>query len=616
MCVYEKEVVEIKKLDKEDNRLVVIYARKSKITHKGDSIANQKEYCKEYARLHLKLPESYEFGIYEDEGKSGFYSDRPDFQRMIRDVERKKIRAIVCYKLDRISRKMSDLMNLIDYLNKYNVALLISSNNLNTTDANSKMMIQMLGVVAEFERDIITERLQDNLIELAKDGRWMGGITPTGYTAERSKYGSGKKKNAFTYLVPVPEEKALVQHIFTTFLSLRGLHPTAMQLNQEGYRTKNGAEFTLLAVKDIIRNPVYCIADEEAYKYFIDADANVYGELNDFDGVHGISVYNRTKQTKEESEDSTFVHPEFTKMTKQKDTSDWIVAVGKHEGFVTAKDWIAAQSLKEDIADKYNRPHRATNALLSGIIFCPKCNRRLNVITESGRYTHGKPRFKYACPNAVRNGKCDYIAVHGVEMDEYVVDKISDLTKDEQNYYISSIQQKIDVLLENDQREKDIKSYQKEIEQLEKEIAIVVKSLRTATSAARPYIERDLESIAGEISVKKTALEKLVTTSEDSKTQINDFEQIKSLILSFKEQADKATPSELISMIQTLVERIYVTRNGKEEICHFFIKGCKSEDYDDFFVSKDSLQEDVTKLCDSVKYCELHTHICRDSAKK
>lgn len=97
MCVYEKVVFRIKKLEKEDNRLVVIYARKSKITHKGDSIANQEEYCKEYARLHLKLPENYEFGIYEDEGKSGFYSDRPDFQRMIRDVERKKIRAIVIF---------------------------------------------------------------------------------------------------------------------------------------------------------------------------------------------------------------------------------------------------------------------------------------------------------------------------------------------------------------------------------------------------------------------------------------------------------------------------------------------------------------------------------------
>ena len=140
-----------------DDRRVVIYARKSKITHKGDSIANQEEYCKDYARLHLNLSEDYEFEVYEDEGKSGFYSDRPDFQRMIHDVERRKIKAIVCYKLDRISRKMSDLTNMIDFLNKYDCALLISSNNLNTKDSNSKMMIQMLGMIAEFERDIITE---------------------------------------------------------------------------------------------------------------------------------------------------------------------------------------------------------------------------------------------------------------------------------------------------------------------------------------------------------------------------------------------------------------------------------------------------------------------------
>lgn len=182
--MYEEKVPEA-----EDNRKVVIYARKSKVTHKGDSIANQEEYCKEYARLHLNLSDDYDFDIYEDEGKSGFYSDRPDFQRMIHDVERKKIRAIVCYKLDRISRKMSDLTNMIDFLNKYKVALLISSNNLNTMDSNSKMMIQMLGMIAEFERDILTECIQDNLSELSKDGRWMGGITPTGFTTERSKEG-------------------------------------------------------------------------------------------------------------------------------------------------------------------------------------------------------------------------------------------------------------------------------------------------------------------------------------------------------------------------------------------------------------------------------------------
>ena len=218
---------------KEDCRAVVIYARKSKITHKGDSISNQEEYCKDYARLHLQLPADYEFQVYEDEGKSGFYADRPDFQRMIHDVEQKRIRAIVCYKLDRISRRMADLTNLIEYLNKYDVALLISSNNLNTKDSNSKLMIQMLGMIAEFERDVITERIQDNLIELAKDGRWMGGIPPTGFTVERTKYGSGKKKNAFAYLVAIPEEKALIQHIYALFLSNRSLNATANKLNEE-----------------------------------------------------------------------------------------------------------------------------------------------------------------------------------------------------------------------------------------------------------------------------------------------------------------------------------------------------------------------------------------------
>ncbi len=55
---------------KQDDRAVVIYARKSKITHKGDSIANQEEYCREYARLHLKLPADYEFKVYEDASRT------------------------------------------------------------------------------------------------------------------------------------------------------------------------------------------------------------------------------------------------------------------------------------------------------------------------------------------------------------------------------------------------------------------------------------------------------------------------------------------------------------------------------------------------------------------
>ena len=596
-----------------DDRRVVIYARKSKITHKGDSIANQEEYCKDYARLHLNLSEDYEFEVYEDEGKSGFYSDRPDFQRMIHDVERRKIKAIVCYKLDRISRKMSDLTNMIDFLNKYDCALLISSNNLNTKDSNSKMMIQMLGMIAEFERDIITERIQDNLEELAKDGRWMGGIPPTGFTTERSKTGRGKSKNAFTYLVPIPEERALVEHVFEVFLETRSYNQTAQRLNEEGYRTKMNADFTTLAVKDLISNPVYCIADEYSYNYFLDENCNMYGDKEEYDGFHGISVYNRTTQTKEESDDSTFLNPEFSRYTIRKEKDEWIVAVGKHEGFILSTRWVAAQKLKDDIADKYNRPHRATNALLAGIIYCPLCGKKLSVVSESNRYTHGKPRFKYACPNAVRKGACTYQAVRGVELDEYVVSELAKL-KEEDNQYVKLIKAEAKKLKASDKNEQDILTLKKDIEKLEQDIMLQVKNLRDVSDALRPYVQADMDNMAKEIADKKKKLQKLDAIEKQRSDQYSDLSKTLEIAMNFERMTKDEDPEVIVSIIRSIVERIIVTQEGKDSNVHLFLKGQPGENYDDFFADSDTLIDAESRsdeLCDSEGCRKLHPYLCR-----
>ena len=88
-----------RKIEK-DNRDVAIYARKSRITNKGDSIGVQFKQCADYAKKELGLDEEYEFLQYEDKGLSGYFSDRPDFQKMLHDVQDGKIKAIVCYKLD------------------------------------------------------------------------------------------------------------------------------------------------------------------------------------------------------------------------------------------------------------------------------------------------------------------------------------------------------------------------------------------------------------------------------------------------------------------------------------------------------------------------------------
>ena len=129
-----------------DNRGVAIYARKSRITNKGDSIGVQFKQCADYAKKELGLDEEYEFLQYEDKGLSGYFSDRPDFQRMLHDVQDGKIKAIVCYKLDRVGRKTADLIRLMDFLEMYHVNLLICSNGINT--ASGGLFAQRFG----FER--------------------------------------------------------------------------------------------------------------------------------------------------------------------------------------------------------------------------------------------------------------------------------------------------------------------------------------------------------------------------------------------------------------------------------------------------------------------------------
>ena len=96
------------------------------------------------------------------------------------------------------------------------MTLLVCSNNINTRISTSKIIIQVLAIIAEFERDILTERIQDNLMELAKDGRWLGGKTPTGFSSQRVTTGSGKNKSAISFLVPVQEEKEIVLEIYGT----------------------------------------------------------------------------------------------------------------------------------------------------------------------------------------------------------------------------------------------------------------------------------------------------------------------------------------------------------------------------------------------------------------
>ena len=593
----------------DDDRKVVIYARKSRITHKGDSIGVQFKQSADYARLQLGLPDDYEFEHYEDKGLSGYYSDRPDFQRLLHDIENGKVKAVACYKLDRISRKTADLMRLLEYFERYDVTLLVCSNNINTQISTSKIIIQVLAIIAEFERDTITERIQDNLMELSKDGRWLGGRAPTGFTTKRVSVGAGKNKTAITYLVGLEEGRKLVQKIFKTFLQERSICKTATIIGAE-HKTTKGCEFTELAVKDILKNPIYCTADERAYQYFLDNDANVYGDLSDYDGQSGISVYNRTDQYKIEDDDSTFFNPKFSQGRRNRDVSEWIIAAGRHEGFISSQDWIQTQKLLKEIALRYNRPHRRTNALLAGLIYCPHCGKRLNVTSESNRWTNGKPRFKYTCPG-YRKKECSFIAVDGVLTDEFVVKKLSAINNENSEYYYELIQERIDRLIMSDENEREYRDTQKAVEKTRTDIAAQIRNMREADDDIKPFYQEDINTLKDELEKKQAILSRIEALRSESHTLEKELRQIRKILTSFEEYAKEATPEVLTSLIRSVVERIYVTTEDGERVCHIFIKGCTDEDYTELFEGAENADKTCVsplsaQMCDSDKDCKLH----------
>ena len=456
-------------------------------------------------------------------------------------------------------------------------------------------------------------------MELSKDGRFMGGTTPTGFTKERVSTGSGKNKSAVSFLVPIPEERALVQKLFRTVLETRSLNPTAVILNEE-HTIKKGAAFTVPAVKDILKNPIYCTADEQAYQYFVDMGANVYGEAKDYDGTHAISAYNRTDQMKLEDENSTFFNPKFVKAKEQKPITEWIISIGKHEGFISSSDWIAAQRMMS-IAERYNRPHRKTNALLAGLIYCPYCGKRLNVAPESNRWQNGKPRFKYVCPG-FRKKECTFKAVDGVLLDEFIVEKIAGLSDRDEKYTEELFRTQLNGLVQSEASVREVQGVQITIQKLKNDIVAQVQNLREADTVLKKFIQDDISLMTQELEKQEDVLKKLTSESSLQSTATRDLENVRAQLISFTAFAAKAKPEVLVTLLQILIERIYIVYVDGTPKCHIYLKGCLKEDYSPLFGTAEyinNMPDYIIKLfpwmlCDPDRDRQRHSHLCRRGA--
>ena len=405
------------------NGEIAIYSRKSKFTGKGESIGNQIELCKEYVRGVYGAAYLERCEVFEDEGFSGGNLQRPAFQEMMRQVRKKRYQAIVVYRLDRISRNISDFTGLIDELTKLGVSFVSIREQFDTSTPMGRAMMFIISVFSQLERETIAERIRDNMIELAKTGRWLGGNAPIGFQSEPvSKVTVDGKMRKSYQLVPIPEEAEIPKQIFDLYTKADSLTAVEAELLRQRIKTRQGKDFTRFSIKSILQNPVYLAADQAAYDYFAARRAEICAPREAFDGHCGIMAYHRTEQEK-------------GKTTVLLPVSEWIIALGSHPGLVSSSQWIRVQeSLERNQSKAYRKP-RSNEALLTGLLFC-SCGERMYPKLTKRFNANGEPLYSYVCKMKERSKgtRCTMENINGNLMDQMVMEQLKSLPEDPRQF--------------------------------------------------------------------------------------------------------------------------------------------------------------------------------------
>jgi site-specific DNA recombinase len=180
--------------------------------------------------------------------QSGKTLDRPDLQRALADARLGSYELLLVHKVDRLARSVRGLAQILEDLDAAGVAFRSATEPFDTSTAAGRMMVQMLGVFAEFERATIVERTVMGLAKKAAKGEWTGGTAPFGY----------RYANERGLLVPVPDEALIVEDIFKRYASRRhGSAAISGWLNDEAIHTRRGGRWTPQRVIDLLRNTTY-----------------------------------------------------------------------------------------------------------------------------------------------------------------------------------------------------------------------------------------------------------------------------------------------------------------------------------------------------------------------
>jgi len=235
-----------------------IYTRKSSeegLEQDFNSLHAQREACEAYVQSQVSEGWISSATGYDDGGYSGGSTNRPGLQRLLTDIHRGEVDTVVVYKVDRLTRSLSDFAKIVELFDRHKVSFVSVTQAFNTTTSMGRLTLNMLLSFSQFEREITAERIRDKIAASKAKGLWMGGRPPLGYD------GLGRK------LVINPAEAELVRYIYQRYLELGSVLALTVELKTRDIRSKRwtnkqgvdvgGALFSRGALYHLLANPVY-----------------------------------------------------------------------------------------------------------------------------------------------------------------------------------------------------------------------------------------------------------------------------------------------------------------------------------------------------------------------
>ncbi|MEX2616007.1 MAG: recombinase family protein [Alphaproteobacteria bacterium] len=235
-----------------------IYTRKSSdegLEQDFNSLDAQREACDAYIRSQAGEGWIGFAARYDDGGFSGGTMDRPGLRALLGDIEAGTIDVVVVYKVDRLTRALSDFARLVDIFDAHRVSFVSVTQSFNTTTSMGRLTLNVLLSFAQFEREVTAERIRDKIAASKKKGMWMGGLPPLGYDCAEKK------------LVVNQAEAETVRRLFALYLELGNVRLVKAEADRIGLRTKprrpnNGRAtgdlpFTRGHLYKLLSNPLY-----------------------------------------------------------------------------------------------------------------------------------------------------------------------------------------------------------------------------------------------------------------------------------------------------------------------------------------------------------------------